>query len=151
LKTKEKLTYNPIDIDKVAENPGLLPYAHTVGGAAFELVDVKKNKSLDLSAMQDQTDMQLDQIRKQMELLAQQAMEIKKRKELSELIYNAKMSFKPEINHIYYLYENEEATPILSMIAPEEWGRSRKYNRFLHKIRLLADHTWKIEPHENNY
>lgn len=145
MKPKEKITHNPIDRDKIAENPGLLPYAHTVGGAAFELVDVKKNKSLDLSAMQEQTDMQLEQIRRQMELLAQQAMEIKQRKELSELIYQAKMNFKPEINHIYYLYKNDEGIPVLSMIGPGEWGRSRKFAEYLYKVRLLADHTWKIE------
>ena len=29
----EQAFVNPIDKDKVAENPGLLPYAHTAGGA----------------------------------------------------------------------------------------------------------------------
>ena len=36
-KTKQprEATHNPIDPDKVAENPHLLPYAHTVGGAVI--------------------------------------------------------------------------------------------------------------------
>lgn len=148
MKSTKPLTENPIDRDKIAENPALLPYAHTVGGSAFELVDVKRNKSLDLAAMHDQTSMQLEQIRKQMTLLAQQAREIQQRKELSELIYKAKMSFKPEINHMYYLYLNQENEPVLSLIGPTEWGKSNRYPEFLHAVRLLADHTWKIEPHE---
>ena len=148
LKKNTPLTHNPIDIDKVAENPGLLPYAHTVGGSAFELVDVKRNKSLDVSAMHDQTSIQLEQIRRQMELLAEQAREIQKRKELSELIYQSKMSFKPEINHIYYLYRNQESQPVLSLIGPNEWGKSNRYPEFINAIRLLADHTWIIVPHE---
>ena len=148
MKNNKPLTHNPIDKDKVAENPGTLAYPHHVGASAFELVDTKRTKSLDLAAMQDQTDMQLHQIRKQMELLAQQAREIQQRKELSALIYQAKMSFKPEINHVYYLYQNKDEIPVLSLIGPHEWGASKAYPQFLHAVRLLADHTWKIEPHE---
>jgi hypothetical protein len=148
LKKNKPITENPIDKDKIAENPGTLAYPHHVGSSAFELVDTKRNKSLDVAAMHDQTGMQLEQIKKQMQLLAEQAREIQKRKELSDLIYNAKMSFKPEINHVYYLYENAEGTPVLSLVGPNEWGRAKGYTKFLNAVRLLADHTWKIEPHE---
>jgi hypothetical protein len=142
------ISHNPIDKDKIAENPSTLAYPHHVGSSAFELVDTKRNKSLDLSAMQDQTDMQLQQIKTQMELLAKQAREIQQRKELSELIYRSKMSFKPEINHVYYLYQNNDGIPVLSLVGPQEWGKSKAYPVFLHAVRLLADHTWKIESHE---
>ena len=145
MKSNEKLNQNPIDKDKVAENPSTLPYAHHVGGASIEVIDAKLTKSLDIAAMHDQTGMQLNQIKKQIELLAEQAKEIQKRKELSEIIYRAKMSFKPEINHVYYLYENDEETPVLSLIGPNEWGKSQGYPKFLDAVRLLADHTWKIE------
>lgn len=148
MKQQPDLNENPIDKDKIAENPGMLPYAHTVGGAAIDLIDTKKNKSLDLAAMQDQTDMQLDQIKQQMELLAKQAKDIQDRKELAEIIYRAKMNFKPDINHVYHLYEDEKQQPVLSMIGPNEWGASKGYPKFLSTIRLLADHTWKIENYE---
>lgn len=148
---KTKLTHNPIDKDHTTENPGLLPYAHTVGSALVQPEDVVKNKNLDLSAMVSQTDMQLDQIRKQMELLAEQAREIQLRKELSALIYEAKMGFKPIINHVYYLYQAEDGCTNLSLIAPNQWGKSKPFGAFLHAVRLLADHTWKIEKHEHSY
>lgn len=148
MKQQPDLKENPIDKDKIAENPGMLPYAHTVGGAAIDLIDTKKNKSLDLAAMQDQTDMQLDQIKQQMELLAKQAKDIQDRKALAEIIYRAKMNFKPEINHLYHLYEDKKQQPVLSMIGPKEWGASKGYPRFISTIKLLADHTWKIENHE---
>jgi hypothetical protein len=35
---------NPINKDKVAENPGLLPYAHTAGGAVIRPEDMGKTK-----------------------------------------------------------------------------------------------------------
>jgi len=86
--------------------------------------------------------MQLDQIRQQIELLAQQAGKIQARKALSEQIYSAHMGFKPEINHTYYLYKKDKSSNVLSMIAPHEW-RKCPYE-FLNKVLLLADHTWDI-------
>lgn len=135
---------NPIDKDKITENPSTLPYAHTVGGAVIRPTKQGVIRSKALSAMEQQTDMQLDQIKEQIELLARQAKKIQQRKELSEMIYAARISFKPEINHIYHLYENKEGTGILSMIGPDEWGGKPKFSVFLHSVRLLADHTWEI-------
>ncbi len=136
---------NPIDADKVAENPGLLPYAHTVGSAVIKPTREGVVRSKSLAAMEQQTNMQLDQIKKQIELLAEQANELKERKVLSEQIYSARMSFKPEINHVYHLYQNDEDQYILSMIGPGEWGGKPKFRKFINSVRLLADHTWAIE------
>ena len=67
--------------------------------------------------------MQLMQIRQQIELLALQAKEIHKRKELSMLVYGS------------YL---------LSMVSPKEWGSATgPYKAFVGAVQLLADHTWK--------
>jgi hypothetical protein len=92
--------------------------------------------------MEEQTNMQLDQIRKQIELLALQAQEIHKRKELSMIIYNAKLSFKPEIGQTYYLYQKQDGTHMISLISPKEWGASMPYKSFVAAVKLLADHTW---------
>ncbi len=135
---------NPIDKDKITDKPSTLPYAHHVGGAVIRPTKQGAIRSKALSAMEQQTDMQLDQIREQIELLAEQAQKIQDRKALSEMIYAARISFKPEINHIYHLYENEEGEYILSMIGPDEWGGKPKFAHFHNSVRLLADHTWEI-------
>ncbi len=54
---------NPIDKDKVAENPGLLPYPHHIGSSIVKPEDVGKLKLRALSAMQQQTNSQLLQIK----------------------------------------------------------------------------------------
>ena len=141
---KEEEFINPIDKDKVAENPHLLPYAHTVGGAEIKPVDEGAVKGKAIRAMEQQTDMQMDQIKEQIELLAQQAKAIQKRKDISGLIYDASMSFEPLIGHIYHLYEKETGSAILSLIAPGEWGRSKTFHHFIATVRLLADHTWDV-------
>jgi len=134
---------NPIDGDLIAENPNLLPYASNVGGAVIKAIDKGKIKGLAVSAMYEQTDMQMAQIKEQIDLLAAQARAIQKRVEISEIIYQAEMSIKPLITHTYHLYKRTTGKYLISMIAPTEWGRSSKLE-FVATVKLLADHTWDI-------
>jgi hypothetical protein len=120
----------------------VLPYSSSVSGAVIKPNEEGIIKHKALTAMEEQTNMQLNQIRKQIELLALQAQEINKRKELSLKIYNAKLSFKPNIGQTYYLYEKKDGSPMLSLVAPKEWGPSMPFNKFIAAVKLLADHTW---------
>ena len=133
---------NPIDEDKIAQNPHLLPYAHTVGGVQIKPMDKGKAKGRAVTAMYKQTDMQLGQIKKQIELLAQQAQAIQRRISISELIYKAEMNFEPLIGFTYHLYERREGDYVLSMVSPREWGPNPPY-RFIATVELLSDHTWE--------
>lgn len=140
----EESFLNPINPEKVAQNPGLLPYAHTAGGAIIKPEDIGKTKGRSIKAMRQQTDRQMNQLYEQMETLAKQAKLLSERKVISERIYDAAMGFEPIISETYYLYERESGQDLLSLIAPEEWGRSFKYSRYLAKVTLLADHTWDV-------
>lgn len=144
-KKKEKEEFvNPIDPDKITENPHNLPYPHNTGSAVVKPEDEGRVKGRAMNAMEHQTDMQLDQIYKQMQLLAEQAKGLQSRKTVSEKIYNAEMRFEPLINHIYHLYQKENKKYLLSLIAPDQWGRSKKTFEFVATVRLLADHTWDV-------
>ncbi|MCZ8286497.1 MAG: DUF2452 domain-containing protein [Bacteroidia bacterium] len=135
---------NPIDKDKVAENPGLIAYPHHIGSIVVKPEDVGKLKSRALSAMQEQTQAQLAQIKKQVELLMDQATQIQKRVEISEKIYSASMSFEPFVGNVYHLYQRDNAY-VLMLIAQDEWGRAKPENLiFISSVRLLSDHTWEI-------
>ena len=120
----------------------VLPYASSVGSVAIRPTKEGVIKHKALSAMEEQTNMQLDQIRQQIELLARQAQDIRKRKELSLLIYEARLSFKPQIGHTYHLYERKDGSHMLSLVAPQEWGGAGPFKQFISSVRLLADHTW---------
>lgn len=138
-----EMEVNPIDKDKIAENPHLLPYAHTLGGAIIKPLDKGRIKGLAMAAMYEQTGDKLNLIKEQIELLVNQAQDIHDRITISEKIYEAKYNFKPIIGQQYYLYQNDDNAYILSMISPDEWGKSLRYN-FLAKARVLSDHTWEI-------
>jgi len=134
---------NPIDPEKIAENPGLLPYAHHAGSMPIKPEDEGKLKSRALRAMEYQTDVQLKQIYDQIQLLAVQAKSIQERKEISEMIYRCNLKFEPLIHHIYHLYQ-KESEYLLSLVAPEDWGRSKTSLVYLATVKLLSDHTWEI-------
>jgi hypothetical protein len=121
----------------------VLPYAASVSGAVIRPTEEGMIRHKALTAMEEQTNMQLDQIRKQIELLALQAQEIQKRKELSLTIYGAKLNFSPVIGQVYYLYEKKDGSCLLSLVSPREWGGGAgPFERFLASVKLLADHTW---------
>lgn len=137
---KEKT--NPIDIDKVAENPHLLPYAHHLGSAIIKPVDKGRVRGVAMSAMYQQTETQLLQIKSQVEHLINQAQGIHNRINISEKIYKSDMGFKPVLGQIYHLYDRQDGSSMLSMISPKEWGKTE--NIFLATVQLLSDHTWEI-------
>ncbi|MBV6443061.1 MAG: DUF2452 domain-containing protein [Haliscomenobacteraceae bacterium CHB4] len=135
---------NPIDKDKVAETPGLLPYAHHSGSAIIRPEDKGRIRGNAMTAMYDQTERQMEQLRQQMETLVRQAKSLDQRMQISEVIYQADIPFQPVIHHVYHLYRRKsDGTHVISMIAPAEWGRKEPYEH-LATVRLLGDHTWEV-------
>jgi hypothetical protein len=135
---------NPIDKDKTAENPHLLPYAHHVGSSVIKPIDKGRVKGLAVSAMYEQTERQLDQIREQVDLLVKQARAIQERVQISESIYQAEIGFKPLIGFVYHLYKRSNGQHTLSMVGPGEWGSNPPFE-FIASVKLLSDHTWEVQ------
>ena len=134
---------NPIDPDKVAREPHLLPFAHTIGSAIIRPLDKGRAKGVAMEAMYEQTDSQLHQIKEQVESLLTQAQDIHDRIDISEKVYLADCGFKPVMGQSYYLYEKKDGNWILSMVSETEWGDKIPYY-YLASVRLLHDHTWEI-------
>jgi hypothetical protein len=141
---QNKRTVNPIDKDKITDTPHLLPYAHSVGSAIIKPVDKGKIKGLGMAAMFEQTDVHLNQIKEQVELLISQAQEIHDRIQVSEKIYEADCGISPIIGRFYYLYKRKDNNEwLISMISPEEWGEKMPYH-YIAGVKLLHDHTWEV-------
>ena len=138
--TPEGKSYTNVEI--YHKQMSVMPYSASVSGAVIKPNEEGVIRHKALSAMEEQTNMQLQQIRKQIELLALQAQEIQMRKELSMIIYNAKLSFSPVIGSTYYLYEKHDGSHFVSMVSPKEWGGSGPFKKCNAAVKLLADHTW---------
>jgi len=130
--------------DMTTENPGIIAFPHTVGSAMIKPEDKGKIKGRSLSAMYEQTELDMKQIYEQMQLLAKQAEKIQTRVEVSERIYQSKMTFQPLVGKTYHLYTNKKGEDVLSMVAPSEWGNSMPFQAFICTAKLLSDHTWDV-------
>ena len=138
--------HNPINPEKVTDQPGLLPYAHTAGGAVIRVDDLSEIRNKNLAAMKEGVGRQIRQLHDQIEVLMKQAQKIQERRIISERVYQAHLNYEPVIGQVYYLYEKDTGQDIISIISPEEWGYKRyKYSRYIAKIKLLADNTWDVE------
>ncbi len=40
------------------------------------------------------------------------------------MIYEANLSFKPNIGKTYYLYQKHDDSHLLSLVSPKEWGKT---------------------------
>jgi hypothetical protein len=130
--------------EKTVENPGLISFPHNVSGAVIKPEDKGRIKGRAMMAMKEQTERQLQQLYEQMQTLVKQANDIKNRVHVSEKIYLSQMNFEPIIGQTYFLYEKGKGENIISMISPEEWGKSMPYQGYVAKVKLLADHTWEV-------
>jgi len=145
---KNKVDLSKIDLekdrDKITDLPGLIEYAHHAGSAIIKPLDKGRIRGNAVSAMHDQTDRQFRQLYEQMKTLIDQAKYLKDRVEVSERIYQASVPFQPVIGKIYFLYKKKDGTDLLSMVSPDEWGKSFPYEILEAEVRLLSDHTWEI-------
>lgn len=115
--------------------------------------DLHKPVARGLITLDGQIEIQGQNILEQIDLLRKQAEAIVEKKRISKKIYDSTIKFEPIVLGIYYLYIVNEKEQMISMVGPNEWGRSLK-NRldYIAKIRLQYDHTWEIlELNLKNY
>jgi hypothetical protein len=118
------------------------PYPLHLSSPKIKPIDKRLVKGNALEVMGHQAQQQIDILRKQAELLMLQAKEIEERVKVSHQIYEADLNFEPIIGTTYHMYEKNGRT-ILSLVAPNEWGKL-PFDAFRCSVKLLADKSWEI-------
>ncbi len=126
-----------------------LPKSHEI----VKEQDLHKPVARGLFTLDGQIEIQGQNILEQIELLKRQAEEIIEKKRISKKIYDSEIKFEPIVLGIYYLYIRNHTEQFISMVGPNEWGRSQKNHlEYVAKVRLQYDHTWEIlELNIKNY
>lgn len=109
----------------------ILPYATNVGSPVIKADDVALWKNRNISSANHLFDTRFKELKAAYQQLMTEY-------EYNNIIYNAKFSFEPILGETYHLYEKEDATTFLSLIAPEECN-------FVHlgSFKLKADKIWE--------
>lgn len=112
----------------------LKPYATNVGAPAITITDniTWKNKNINIANKTIKA--------KYLELKAEYD-KMMDELDYNNLIYNAKFNFQPLIGETYHLYNDKNANPFLSIIAPNECNFE-----FIGSFYLNSEQLWiKIE------
>lgn len=122
----------------------LAPYPLSLSSPKINPIDKRLVKGTALEVMAHQAEQQINMLKKQAALLMVQAAEIQERINISNEIYKADLNFEPVIGTVYYVYEKTDQSTILSLVAPQEWGKI-PFKAFRCAVRLLADKSWEIQ------
>lgn len=139
--TEEKELYNE---DGSYTGPSALsPIPLTIGSVPIKPEDKGKIKANAVEAMHHYANQEISMLKKQADLIMQQVREIENRLKVSEKIYQSDLRFTPVVGQIYHVYEHNDYYK-LSLIGPNEWGRSKTESKFVASVKLLGDHSWDI-------
>ena len=121
----------------------LAPIPLSVGSVIIKPEDKNQIKATAVLAMNHYAEQEIKMLKKQADLIIQQVREIENRLMVSEKIYQSDMRFTPVIGQIYHLYEKDDHYK-LSLIGPDEWGRTKTIGKYVASVKLLGDHSWDL-------
>jgi hypothetical protein len=125
-------------------NRNVSEYPTEVGSPKFDLVPVTQQKDMMLNVARMHAKQEYDRIMQLVNVLQQQADDIKRRLDITDAVHSASYQFKLTHNTEYWLlYDTHDNIYRLSMMGPDEWssGPPLKYN-YIAKVKWLGDYTW---------
>lgn len=112
-----------------------LPYGSNLGAPSIHPINISPWKRDGIKRVNDQLHAQLDELKNQYNALMEQVY-------WNELVYNSNFNFEPIIGHVYHLYQGKKDTQ-LSIISPEEWGKSLKL-KWVGSFKLTSSKNWEV-------
>ena len=121
-----------------------IQYPMEIGGQKFELVPVEKEKDQMINIARLSAQQEYDRIMEVVSVLQKQAEAIKRRLDITDMIYDAKYSFKVIPGNAYYLiFDKKKSTTILSPMGPKDWSISPPiYYEYKARVICMGDYSW---------
>ena len=125
-------------------NKNVTPYPTDVGGPAFDLIPVEKQKDIMINVARLHAQQEYDRIMELVAVLQKQAASIKRRLEVTNWVHAAKYEFQIAHGQCYWLvYNVRNQHTLLTHNGPDDWstGRPNDYN-YICKVKWLGDYSW---------
>ena len=131
-------------------NKNVTPYPVEVGGPAFDLIPVEKQKDIMVNVARMHANQEYNRIMELVTVLQRQADEVRKRLDITDLVHAAKYSFQIYHGQCYWLaFDHRHSGTILVQTGPEEWTTTKPdYYEYVCRVKWLGDYTW-IEVDNN--
>ena len=121
-----------------------LAYPMEVGAPKFDLVPVEKEKDQMINIARLSAQQEYDRIMEVVTVLQRQAEGIKRRLDITDMVYDAKYNFKVIPGKAYYLIlDTRKGIMILSPTGPNDWFTGKPLNyEYRAKVVCLGDYSW---------
>ena len=128
------------------------PYPVEVGGPAFDLIPVEKQKDIMVNVARMHARQEYSRIMELVTVLQRQADEVRKRVDITDLVHAAKYSFQIYHGQCYWLaYNRWHGGTILTQTGPAEWSTTApEYYEYICRVKWLGDYTWIEVDNEGN-
>ena len=133
-------------------NKNITPYPTEVGGPAFDLIPIEKQKDIMINVARMHGQQEYNRIMELVAVLQKQAASIKRRLEITDMVHAAKYEFQTYHGKIYWLcYDNRKQFTRLVMHGPNDWstGAPEEYE-YVCRVKWLGDYTWIEVDNEGN-
>jgi hypothetical protein len=127
---KKNIPDNVVFSEDKGYHANILPYGSSVAAPAIKVDDVIAWKSRNIHAVNKEFENKFNELKFQYQKLMEEY-------EWNELVYSAKYAFEPIIGEVYHVYQADDFSYFLSLIAPQEWNKTH-IGTFL----LNSDKKW---------
>ena len=133
-------------------NRNITPYPTEVGGPAFDLIPVEKQKDIMVNVARMHAQQEYDRIMTLVAVLQQQAEAVKRRLEVTDWVHVARYSFQIYHGQCYWLaHDLRHGGTLLTQTGPTEWttGAPADWD-YICRVKWLGDYTW-VEVDTNGH
>lgn len=125
-------------------NKNVTPYPTEVGGPAFDLIPIEKQKDIMVNVARMHGQQEYNRIMELVAVLQKQAASIKRRLEITDMVHTAKYDFQTYHGQIYWLcYDHRKEFSRLVHHGPTEWSSGPPDEwEYICRVKWLGDYTW---------
>lgn len=129
-------------------NKNITPYATEVGGPAFDLIPIEKQKDIMVNVARMHAEQEYNRIMDIVQVLQKQADEIKRRLYITDAVHAAEYQFQIYHGQSYWLcFDSKINRTRLCHQGPNDWttGAPAHYS-YIARVKWLGDYTWIEVP-----
>ena len=126
-------------------NKNVTPYATEVGGPAFDLIPIEKQKDIMVNVARMHAEQEYNRIMDLVKVLQKQADEIKRRLYITDAVHAAEYQFQIYHGQTYWLcFDSKINRTRLCHQGPNDWttGAPEHYS-YITQVKWLGDYTWQ--------
>ncbi len=133
-------------------NKNVTPYPTEVGGPAFDLIPVEKQKDIMVNVARMHGQQEYNRIMELVAVLQRQAASIKRRLEVTDWVHAAKYQFQIAHGQCQWLaHDTRKGGTLLSHHGPNDWSSSAPdWYDYICRVKWLGDYTWIEVDDEGN-